>query len=98
VVFVDKKLGGSDLLFSFLATGSYLTRYAVNHYFAKNEKQTSFIPRIQASLLIMGVGTLICALTSNVYYALIGVWVMAGQHYLLSNCYFYVQILQRLYF
>lgn len=73
-----KKLGGSDLWFSVLATGSYLSRYAVNHYFAKQERPISFMPRIQFSLLIMAVGTLICALTSNVYFALTGVWVMAG--------------------
>jgi MFS family permease len=34
------------------------------------------MPRIQFSLLIMAGGTLICALTSNVYFALIGVWIM----------------------
>ncbi|MDD4976682.1 MAG: MFS transporter [Bacteriovorax sp.] len=73
-----RKLGGSDLWFSVLATGSYLSRYAVNHYFANKHKPTSFLPRIQISLLIMGGGTLICALTSNVYLALIGVWIMAG--------------------
>lgn len=73
-----KNLGGSDLWFSALATGSYLSRYAVNHYFTKKDKPTSFMPRIQISLLIMALGTLLCALTSNVYFALVGVWIMAG--------------------
>jgi MFS family permease len=73
-----KKLGGSDLWFSVLATGSYLSRYAVNHYYSKKEKPSTFMPRIQLSLVIMAIGTLICALTSNVYLALIGVWTMAG--------------------
>jgi MFS family permease len=73
-----KKLGGSDLWFSVLATGSYISRYAVNHYYSKKVKPLTFMPRIQVSLIIMAVGTLICALTNNVYMALIGVWIMAA--------------------
>ncbi|MEA9358461.1 MFS transporter [Bacteriovorax sp. PP10] len=73
-----KTLGGSDLWFSVLATGSYLSRYAVNHYYSKKVKPSSYMPRIHASLLIMAVGASICALTSNVFVALIGVWIMAG--------------------
>ncbi len=73
-----KKLGGSDLWFSVLATGSYLSRYAVNHYYSKKERPSTFMPRIQSSLLVMGIGAGICAITSNVYLALVGVWIMAG--------------------
>lgn len=73
-----KSLGGSDLWFSALATGSYLSRYAVNHYYSKKVKPSSFMPRIQASLLVMGFGASVCAITSNVYFGLIGVWIMAG--------------------
>ena len=73
-----KKLGGSDLWFSVLATGSYLSRYAVNHYYSKKERPSTFMPRIQFSLFVMGIGACICAITSNVYLALLGVWIMAG--------------------
>lgn len=73
-----KSLGGSDLWFSALATGSYLSRYVVNHYYSHKMITSSKIPRIQASLLIMAIGATTCALTSNVYIALMGVWIMAG--------------------
>ncbi|MDO9182818.1 MAG: MFS transporter, partial [Bacteriovorax sp.] len=73
-----KKLGGSDLWFSVLATGSYLSRYAINHYYSKKERPATFMPRIQLSLFVMGIGASICAITSNVYLALVGVWIMAG--------------------
>ncbi|QDK42382.1 hypothetical protein DOM21_13195 [Bacteriovorax stolpii] len=73
-----KSLGGSDLWFSALATGSYLSRYAVNHYYSKKARPTSFMPRIQASLFVMGVGASICAITNNVYAGLLGVWIMAA--------------------
>lgn len=73
-----KSLGGSDLWFSALATGSYLSRYAVNHYYSKQVRPSSFMPRIQTSLFVMVLGASICAITNNVYFGLIGVWIMAG--------------------
>ena len=72
------KLGGSDLWFSVMATGSYFSRYIVNHYFAKKDRPNSYYPRILNSILIMITGTIICALSNSVYPALIGVWLMAG--------------------
>lgn len=72
------KLGGSDLWFSVMATGSYFSRYLVNHYFAKKDRPNSYYPRILNSILVMITGTIICALSNSVYPALIGVWLMAG--------------------
>ena len=72
------KLGGSELWFSVMATGSYFSRYVVNHYYAKKAKPDSYYPRIMNSVAIMVIGTTICALSSNIYTALIGVWLMAG--------------------
>ena len=72
------KLGGSELWFSVMATGSYFARYVVNHYFSKKDRPSSYYPRILNSVLVMVAGTTICALSNSIYPALIGVWLMAG--------------------
>lgn len=72
------KLGGSELWFSVMATGSYFARYLVNHYFSKRDRPSSYYPRILNSVLFMVAGATICALSNSIYPALIGVWLMAG--------------------
>lgn len=72
-------LGGGDARwFSVLATGSYLLRYFVNHYFSGLNRPSSYMPRIAYSLACMALGSLICVFADNVYLALFGVWTMAG--------------------
>lgn len=74
-----KDLGGGDARwFSALATGSYLLRYVVNHFFSSKERPASYMPRIAYSLACMALGSLICVLAENVWLALFGVWTMAG--------------------
>lgn len=74
-----KDLGGGDARwFSALATGSYLLRYVVNHFFSSKERPVSYMPRIAYSLACMALGSLICVLAENVWLALFGVWTMAG--------------------
>lgn len=74
-----QQLGGGDARwFSVLATGSYLLRYCVNHYFSDKARPTSYMPRIAYSLACMAVGSLICVFAENVWVALFGVWTMAG--------------------
>lgn len=74
-----KDLGGGDARwFSVLATGSYLLRYVVNHYFSSKDRPTTYMPRIAYSLACMALGSLICVFADNVWMALFGVWTMAG--------------------
>lgn len=74
-----KDLGGGDARwFSALATGSYLLRYVVNHYFSEKDRPTTYMPRIAYSLACMALGSLICIFADNVWMALFGVWTMAG--------------------
>lgn len=74
-----KDLGGGDARwFSVLATGSYLLRYVVNHYFSSKSRPVSYMPRIAYSLVCMALGSLFCVFAENVWMALFGVWTMAG--------------------
>lgn len=74
-----QQLGGGDARwFSVLATGSYLLRYAVNHYFSGRPRPDSYMPRIGYALACMALGSLICVFAENVWLALFGVWTMAG--------------------
>jgi MFS family permease len=74
-----QQLGGGDARwFSVLATGSYLLRYGVNHYFSDKARPTSYMPRVAYSLACMAFGSLICVYAENVWIALFGVWTMAG--------------------
>lgn len=70
--------GGDDRWFSVLATGSYLLRYAVNHYFSGKPRPHHYIPRVAYALACMALGSLICIFAQNVWLALLGVWTMAG--------------------
>lgn len=72
------QLGGGDYWFSILATGSYLFRYAVNHYISKKDRPTSYMPRVAFSLALMALGSGICVFAHNVWMALFGVWIMAS--------------------
>ena len=74
-----QKLGGGDARwFSVLATGSYLLRYAVNHFFSGKSRPETYMPRIGYALACMALGSLICVFAENVWLALFGVWTMAG--------------------
>lgn len=74
-----QNLGGGDARwFSVLATGSYLLRYFVNHYFAGKPRPSSYMPRIAYALACMTLGSLICVFAPNIWLALLGVWTMAG--------------------
>lgn len=74
-----KDLGGGDARwFSVLATGSYLLRYVVNHFFSSKDRPKTYMPRIVYSLTCMALGSLICVFADNVWMALFGVWTMAG--------------------
>lgn len=74
-----QQLGGGDARwFSVLATGSYLLRYAVNHYFSGKSRPSSYMPRIGYALACMALGSWICVFAENVWLALFGVWTMAG--------------------
>jgi MFS family permease len=73
-----KSLGGSDLWFSVMATGSYLSRFAVTHYFAQKTHQATPAKKLILSLLVMACGSGICIFAKSVYIGLFGVWIMAG--------------------
>jgi len=74
-----RDLGGGDARwFSVLATGSYVLRYLVNHYFTSKARPTSYMPRIAFSLACMALGSMICIFANNVWIAFFGVWTMAG--------------------
>jgi hypothetical protein len=73
-----KTLGGSDLWFSVMATGSYLSRFAITHYLANKNISLSRGQKITFSLTIMALGSGICAYSNSIYIALFGVWTMAG--------------------
>lgn len=73
-----KELGGSAIWISVLATGSYVLRYSVNHYFSDKKRPHSYMPRIAVSLGFMAAGSLVCVFAPNVWIALLGVWIMAG--------------------
>lgn len=74
-----QNLGGGDARwFSALATGSYVLRYVVNHYFSKKLRPHHYIPRIAYALACMAIGSIICVFAQNVWLALFGVWTMAG--------------------
>lgn len=73
-----KELGGSAIWISVLATGSYVLRYGVNHYFSDKKRPHSYMPRITVSLMFMATGSLVCVFAPNVWIALLGVWTMAG--------------------
>ena len=70
--------GGNKIWISILSTGAYLLRYLVNHFVAKKSEPRSFMPRIAFSLSVMALGAFICTITHNVWFALLGVWAMAG--------------------
>lgn len=70
--------GGDDRWMSALATGSYVLRYLVNHYYASKIRPISYMPRIAYSLMLMAVGSVICIFAQNPWIALFGVWTMAG--------------------
>jgi len=74
-----QRLGGGDARWiSVLATGSYVLRYVVNHYFSGKTRPPSYMPRIAYSLACMALGSVICIYADNVWLALFGVWTMAG--------------------
>jgi MFS family permease len=74
-----RDLGGGDARwFSLLATGSYILRYIVNHYFTNKSRPNSYMPRIAFSLACMALGSIICIFANNVWIAFFGVWTMAG--------------------
>lgn len=70
--------GGNAVWISVLSTGSYVLRYAVNHYFSDKPRPHSYMPRLAYALACMAIGSLICVFAENVWIALFGVWTMAG--------------------
>lgn len=75
---IQKLGGGNAVWISVLATGSYVLRYVVNHYFAEKKRPRSYMPRLMYALACMALGALICVFAENVWIALFGVWTMAG--------------------
>ncbi len=73
-----RELGGSDIWFSVLATGSYLLRYVVNYQYSSKTRPESYMPRISFSLILMAAGSGICVFADSLWPALFGIWIMAG--------------------
>lgn len=70
--------GGEAKWFSILATGSYVIRYIVNHYFSGRPRPHHYVPRVAVSLALMALGCLFCVYAPTVWVGLFGVWIMAG--------------------